>query len=575
MSKFIPGGPPRYRHQKRGLRKLLRTQGVGALLFDPGTGKTGTALDYLSIVALKAPRHQHEARVLVICPLVAMDTWIDQAEIFVSPQVDYWAEAIGGSLIQRAETLAARGGNPFRGTIPEDKKFHARALNYNLAHAWSARAEGRRRPPTATEGPDGVGYEHTGRHRLILEVLNFDTFSSRQRYKSGTMADLMLNAVKRFEPDVVVIDESHRIKSASSNVSRLMSRISEHVPRRILLTGTPMPTGPLDVFGQWRFLDPYAFGVIGTDGSRKRSTFGSFKERFAVQGGYMGREVVGFQNLDELQRIMGRRAVVARKEDALDLPDTTDVVVPVHLTEDEKQAYDQMKSSLAATLPRGTSASVQNVLSQIMRLRQITSGHLPDDNGTMHLLGGSKVKAITSMCTDTLAGENRIVIFCLFSKEIEMLSDALRGKGTEVMVIQGGTPAKERMRLRQRFGSDDPQRMILVAQIKTLSLAVNELVTASHAIFGSLSHQRDDLVQARDRLHRIGQTRPCTFWYMISPGTVDEVIYASHQQRTDLENAVLAHIHGEETVEVDLGSPLIPDIDREVQRAQQEVMAAQ
>src|SRR5690606_6377691 len=108
----------------------------------------------------------------------------------------------------------------------------------------------------------------------------------------------------------------------------------------------------------------------------------------------------------------------------------------------------------------------------------------------------------------------------------------------------GSTPGEDRVRLRKRFGSDDEHRMVMIAQIKTMSLAVNELVTANHAIFGSLSQQRDDYIQARDRLDRIGQTRPVTFWHVLAPGTVDEVILKSHRERTDLENAVLAHIMG-------------------------------
>jgi SNF2 family DNA or RNA helicase len=82
----------------------------------------------------------------------------------------------------------------------------------------------------------------------------------------------------------------------------------------------------------------------------------------------------------------------------------------------------------------------------------------------------------------------------------------------------------------------------MVAQIKTMSLAVNELVTASHAIFATLSQQRDDIVQARDRLDRIGQTLPCTFWFALAPGTVDDVVYQSYLDRSNLEAAMLKHI---------------------------------
>lgn len=126
-----------------------------------------------------------------------------------------------------------------------------------------------------------------------------------------------------------------------------------------------------------------------------------------------------------------------------------------------------------------------------------------------------------------------------------MLANKLQRAGTEVMVIEGGTAGDERIRMRERFGSDDPQRMVMVAQITTMSLAVNELVTASHAVFASLSQQRDEYVQARDRLNRIGQERPVTFWHVCAPGTVDEVILKSHREKTSLENAMLKHVAGE------------------------------
>jgi SNF2 family DNA or RNA helicase len=102
------------------------------------------------------------------------------------------------------------------------------------------------------------------------------------------------------------------------------------------------------------------------------------------------------------------------------------------------------------------------------------------------------------------------------------------------------------MELRRRFGSADKQRMVMVCQIRTMSLAVNELVTASHAVFATPPQQRDDLVQARDRLNRLGQTQPVTFWYAVAPKTVDEVVMTSHRHRTSLEQAMLRHVRGEQ-----------------------------
>jgi SNF2 family DNA or RNA helicase len=549
VTKFIPGGPKRYPHQIRGLKKLIETAGIGALLFDPGLGKTATTLDFLGILALKTTPDDHgvqEVRVLVVCPLAAVDTWVKQAATWMSPQVNYWAEALGGSIQQRSEALAARGGSPItrkgkrtgmrtiNGVRMQEPK---RAEGWQRSIDWGARSDERRL--IGSDGPDGVGKL---KPRVIIEVLNLDTFASRQRSGSKTMADVVLDGVKRYNPQVVIVDESHKIKSATSNVSRLMDRVGQNSKRRIILTGTVMPAGPLDVFGQWRFLDPYAFGETQPDGSIKKMTFDSFKRRFAVMGGYMGHEVIGYRNLDELQEIMGYRAIVARKADSLDLPPVIPIIVPVMLSAKEKDVYQQMKKSLATQLSSGVLASAPNKLSQMMRLRQITSGHLPDDMGIVHEIGTSKVDTIKSIAHDTLIGEKRIVIFCLFTFEFQMLMEKMQDKGTIVLGISGATHSDDRLRIRARFGSDEDVRIILVAQIRTISLAVNELVTASHVIFGSLSQQRDDLIQGIDRLHRIGQTGTVTAWFAEAPGTIDTVIHATHDDRTDLESAVLRHI---------------------------------
>jgi SNF2 family DNA or RNA helicase len=561
---FIPGGPKRYAHQTRGLKKLIDVAGVGALLFDPGLGKTATTLDFMSILAMKIQPDDNgvrEARVLVICPLAAVDTWVKEAPKWASPQINFWAEAVSGTIVQRAMTLAARGGSPFgprsqqnllKLTKPPGKRFRlvngvrteepVRAYGWQKSIDQSARSDARE--VLASDGPDGLG---TNKPRLIIEVLNFDTFASRQRHGSRTSADIVLEGVKRFAPDLIVIDESHKIKGATSNVSKLMDRIGPTVKRRIMLTGTVMPSGPMDVFAQWRFLDPYAFGDVQPDGTVKKATRDSFQGRYAQMGGFMGHDVVGYRNLDEMQNIMARRAVVARKQDELDLPPVKEIIVPVMLSPAEKQAYQDMKKDLSVQLLSGGTASVTNRLTQMMRLRQITSGHLPDDLGNARVIGTSKIDTLRSIAHDTLAGEKRIVVFCLFVHEFHALVKAMAQPGTLVMGISGETESADRLKMREVFGDrNDKRRIILVAQIKTMSIAVNELVTASNVLFGSLSQQRDDLIQGIDRLNRIGQIGgQVNVWFAEAPGTIDTVIHQSHNDRTNLEGAVLKHILGD------------------------------
>ncbi len=527
--KFIPEGPPRFKHQTRALRKMIETRGIAALLYEPGTGKTCPTLDYCSLLALKAP--EREARVLVIAPLAALDTWVLQAETYAHHAVDVWAEVVGGSIRQRAESLAARGGSPFKRGLP-------RSHGHKRSPALWTRQQGKGVHGAQT---DLLDRPQPAQPRLVLCALGLSSFSSRAAVGSKTMADVMVDAVRRFRPDLVVIDESHLIKSPSSNASRAVARITPIAPRRIILTGTVMPHSPLDVFAQWRFLQPHAFGSHS-----KPATFGGFKNRYAVMGGFMGREAVSFHRLDEMQDIMARNAVVATKADSLDLPPTMDTVVPVHLSPRESTAYAEMKSDLAAQLESGDLVTVPNRLAQMMRLRQITSGYLPSEDGEVRQVGDSKAKAIRSVVNESLAGEKRVVIFAHFRPEIAKLAEVLTEKGTEVVTITGDTPSPQRQTIRARFGSDDPARIVLIAQTRTMSLAVNELVTASHAIFASLPLTRDDHEQARARLDRNGQTRPVTFWYAAAPGSVDEVIMKAHRERTNLEKAVMAHIAGSE-----------------------------
>jgi superfamily II DNA or RNA helicase len=506
-SGFTLPGPPLFEHQVKTVRRIIETNGVCALLLDPGTGKTRCAITYASMLAAKA---QREVRVLVLSPVAALDTWVDQAVQYAAVGQQVTAMALGGRVDQRATALSVGGV----GVPPK----------WLLA---SARREG---------GLTGI--------RVIS--MSLDSFSQKRRVtRSKTTTDLLIEAVAKYRPDLLIVDESHRLKGAFSNVSRAVRRLRLIAPRRLILSGTVMPHSPMDVWGQWQFLQPEAFHTIDNrDGKTKHPMpYGRFQERYAVLGGWQGKQVVGFQNLAEMQDIMARNAIVVRKEDALDLPPVMDVPVPVTLSPKERRAYDDMKDSLATLLDSGALATVPNRLTQMMRLRQITSGYVVTDTGITERVGTSKTDAVASVVNDTLDGESRVVVFAHFKREVADIAAACVRADTDVLVITGDTPPRERERMRKRFGSAEPKRLVLVAQMRTLSLAVNELVTSSHAVFASLSERRDDFVQARDRLNRIGQTGShVTFWNVVVPGSVDEVVLGAHRDRTDLETAMLRHL---------------------------------
>jgi hypothetical protein len=403
---------------------------------------------------------------------------------------------------------------------------------------------------------------HVGVSRNKVTILSMSAGAVSSFCDQRPKTVKMLQAIRKYAPHVIVMDESHMIKAHGSNISKAMYQIGQLAPHRIILTGTVNPHSSLDCYGQWRFLAPWTFSDQADEpfvktplkmtrmqmASVRPWSWGKFQGLYAEMGGYKGKAVMGVnpRTIKDLRNRVAERSMVVRKEDALDLPPTTDIDIHVTLSPKEIRAYQQMRDELAAEMADGSLLEAPNALAKIMKLRQITAGFARDtDTGTVYRIGESKEKAVCEVVSVQLAAEDRVVVFAYFRSECAALADRLRKMGEHVEVITGETKAKDRLAIRQRFGdvSRNPQRTVLVAQARTMSISVNELVTAQHAVYASMSERRDDWVQSRGRLDRKGQTAPVTFWNCFVPGeTVDQIMLDRHKDRGNLEKALLDHI---------------------------------
>lgn len=503
-------------HQSDGVAFLDSVDGIGALLFEPGVGKTGTTLAWIDQQAVK----HGEFRVLVVAPLTAADTWVLQAPSFMDSAVK--ARFLEGSTLNILGKMKdARNWT----TVPDTRTY--------------------------------VDHPGVSGNRVTILSISAGAVSSYCTERTKTVH--LLQAVRKYQPHLIVMDESHMIKAATSNISKAMYQIGQLAPHRIILTGTVNPHSPLDIYGQWRFLAPWTFSDQYSEKFTKRPLamtkaqqasirpwpFGRFKNKYTVAGGYKGKGIKAFQNLDDLNDRVAERSMVVLKEDALDLPPTTDIDIHITLSPREQKAYDDMRDELAAEMASGELIEAPNALAKIMKLRQIAAGFVRDTTtGEVYVIGTTMQKAVAEIVNVQLASENRIVVFAYFKSECAAIAKMLQQKGRTVELITGQTPAKERLAIRKRFGdvSGNPDPIVLVAQARTMSISVNELVTAQHAVYASMSERRDDWVQSRGRLDRQGQTLPVTFWNVYAPGTVGEIMLEKHKDRGDLEKALLDHI---------------------------------
>jgi SNF2 family DNA or RNA helicase len=321
----------------------------------------------------------------------------------------------------------------------------------------------------------------------------------------------------------MIADESQRIKNHRAKQSRFTHILGANVRYRLLLTGTPVTQSPLDFWSQYRYLDPTIL---------PRSYY-AFRNTYAVMGGYEGKQVVGYQNLDRLTSRVHSIAYRITKEQALDLPETINQERYVRLPPRVMREYKRMVAEDIALI-EGGSVTSNNLLTRLLRLSQITGGHITTDNGEAHQVHDEKLKELMDIIDDT-AG--KVVVFARFTAEIKAIRSALEEKGIGYGLIDGSVGHSKRGAEVRRFQEDEGCR-VFIAQLQAAGLGIT-LTAASTAVFYSLNYSFADYDQCRARIHRIGQHYPCTYIHLIAEDTVDEKVLEILNKKGSLARLVV------------------------------------
>lgn len=337
----------------------------------------------------------------------------------------------------------------------------------------------------------------------------------------------MEEALARWKPDMIICDESQRIKTPGAKQSKTMHRLGRLAKYRLILTGTPVTQGPLDFFSQYKFLDPDIFG----------NSYYAFRARYAIMGGFENRQVVGYKNLPELIKKAHSIAFRVTKEEALDLPPFTDQVLYCELERKALSIYTQLKKESVAELSNEKVLTATNILSRLLRLSQLTGGYLGDGEGGIEQVSKAKMKLLEETLDDLLGAGKKVIIFARFLPEIQGIRKLLEAKGVDYEWIAGEVPMNARGEAVRRF-QEEPSCKVFVAQIQTAGLGIT-LTAADTAIFYSLDYSFANYDQARARLHRIGQRNSVTYIHLVARGTVDEKVLRALKSKRDVATKVV------------------------------------
>jgi len=401
-------------------------------------------------------------------------------------------------------------------------------------------------------------------------IINFESFR------------LMKDELKRCNFQMLLIDESSKIKNIKAGITKKVIEYCDQSPRYIyIFSGTPASNTAADYFCQIRALSKNVFGwsyyafrnkyftattkiynprdlnrlimagiavsydeiigildektiAINYTKVRHGNDFYFIKNGAATVEGYNEYTLSNYMRpvfLEKLKSI----SMCVKKEDVLDLPERTFNIRYVQLSSDELRLYKQMKKDLVIKMKNVTYAA-KNHISKIMKLREITSGILINE-GNSEVIGNSKTREIESLLDDI--GYNQVLIWGQFKREIDEIERYLREKHFDIRKIYGDTKQSEREEIIEWFKSGELQ--YVVAHPSTLGLG-HTFINCSYMIYNSLSYSYDEYYQSMDRIYRKGQVNKCSYYYLLVENTVDEIIYDVLHRKGNMNDEILNYL---------------------------------
>ena len=461
-----------YEHQKDALKKCWNKESF-AIFAEMGTGKTKIALDNACILYNQGKID----RLLVVAPKGTYMTWVEQ-EIpthvpdYVEKHVVAWKQSTSATYKQQLKDIKSA----------EDFRFK-------------------------------------------IMVINVEALSTK---KGVEFARLFL-----IGKSMMIVDESTTIKNPQAKRTKNILSLAKEAKYRRILTGSPVTQSPMDLWAQMDFLDPEILG---------QQSYYAFRTRYAVVitanaagGTHKYQKIVKFKNLSQLGQLVSPHSYRILKKDCLDLPDKIYTRREVELTDEQQLAYKDMKAN-AMTFLKGKSLTAVNVLTQLLRLHQITCGHMKTDSGETLDLKNNRLDELMQVLGETTG---KVIIWANYIHDILNIKNAIKKEYGEdsYCTYYGATPADERQVCIRKFQDPESKIRFFIGNTQTGGYGIT-LTEASTVIYYSNNYDLEKRLQSEDRAHRIGQKNAVLYIDMVAKGTVDDKIIKSLRNKVNIAKEI-------------------------------------
>ena len=364
----------------------------------------------------------------------------------------------------------------------------------------------------------------TGAELHVL-IMNVEAFSTK---KGVEFAAKFLAS----HDTLMGIDESTTIKNPSAKRTQNILKLSKHTKYRRILTGSPVTKSPLDLYSQCQFLDPFLLD---------QSSYYVFRTRYAIcrKINVSGRSVeivVGYRNLAELSDKLKGFSYRVLKDDCLDLPKKTFVKRTVELTDEQKKIYKQMKEEAIAFL-NGKMVTSATVITQLMRLHQITCGHFTSNDGKVQDVKSNRIGQLMDVLEEM---EGKAVIWAHYRYDIKKIVEAISKKYGEnaVVTYYGDTSTDDRQKAIKKIQDPESPVRFIVGTPQTGGYGIT-LTGASTMIYYSYGYDLEKRMQSEARIDRIGQEKTMTYIDLIAEDTIDTKIVTSLRNKVNIASEIM------------------------------------
>lgn len=334
----------------------------------------------------------------------------------------------------------------------------------------------------------------------------------------------------------IVIDESTILKGFRGDSEKLKGgmfgkailRVAHSARWRAILTGTPAPNGPKDLWGQMYFLDQHGIFLektyndfmgayydmvdMRTKGNRNTPISPRDPHKFVPKPDAIDRVSVLIEPLSFRVRM---------RDHLKDMPELTIMRRSLIMGPEQQGHYDDMVERLRVEI-NDERITVSIALTQLMKLRQITGGFIIDETEKAHeIKGNPKMDELHTLVTEEIGQDSKIIIYAQYQWEIKEIESRYKDQG--LVTVYGGNNSATNLENIKKF-REDPAIRFAVLHPKSGAHGIT-FTMAHYMIFYSVSYSAEDNYQCVKRIERAGQKHPMFVYYLLCADSIDETMF--------------------------------------------------